>query len=207
MDVYCRLFFIFASKIYIWRMNIRHLLIIVSLFFLLPMNAQNTQSELYYFKDDGTIPNNKLPLLLYRNVFSGTGNSAAEWLEKTFTRNNWYNGWRWGVYPFHHYHSNTAEVLGVFSGTAKLLLGGEKGKVFDVKPGDVIIIPPGVGHKCLSHSDDFTVVGAYPDGKSPDLFRGEKSDRPRVDENIAKVPIPGSDPLLGTQGGLIEVWK
>lgn len=183
-------------------------LIIMSLFLTTGnMSAQNITPETYFFKDDGVIPNNKLPLLVYHNAFSETGNRAAEWLEKTFKANNWYNGWRWGVYPFHHYHSNTAEVLGVFSGTAKLLLGGEKGKVFDIKPGDIIIIPPGVGHKCLSHSDDFTVVGAYPDGNSPDQLRGEKSDRPRADENIAKVPVPKSDPLLGTKGGLVEVWK
>ncbi|WP_436413983.1 cupin domain-containing protein [Petrimonas sp.] len=188
-------------------MNIRFLLFIVSIFFMLPINAQNIQPETFFFKDDGVIPNNKLPLLLYRNAFTDTGNTAAEWLEKTFRKNNWSNGWRWGVYPFHHYHSNTAEVLGVFSGTAKLLLGGEKGKVFDVKPGDIIIIPPGVGHKCLSHSNDFTVVGAYPDGKYPDLFRGEKSDRPKVDENIATVPVPETDPLLGAGKGLVNIWK
>ena len=188
-------------------MKIRFLLFIDSFIFLLPMNAQNIQPETFFFKDDGIIPNNKLPLLLYRGVFTETGNTAAGWLEKTFKANNWHNGWRWGVYPFHHYHSNTAEVLGVFSGTAKLLLGGEKGKVLDVKPGDIIIIPPGVGHKCLSKSNDFTVVGAYPDSKSPDLLRGEKGDRPRADENIAKVPVPKTDPLQGTEGGIVDYWK
>lgn len=188
-------------------MKIKHLLFIALLFILTPMNAQNNMPEIFFFDDDGTIPNSKYPLLLYRGAFKETGDAGAEWLEKTFKNNNWYNGWRWGVYPFHHYHSNTSEVLGVFSGTATLLLGGEKGKEVTVKPGDVVIIPPGVGHKCLLHSDDFTVVGAYPDGKSPDLFRGEKTDRPLVDENIAKVPIPKTDPLLGTEGGLVKIWK
>jgi uncharacterized protein YjlB len=65
--------------------------------------------------------------LLYRNAFSDRGNKGADWLEKKFAANNWTNSWRWGVYPFHHYHSNTHEVLGVFRGSALLHLGGEKG--------------------------------------------------------------------------------
>ena len=70
-------------------------------------------AEASRFVNDGSIPNSKLPLLLYAGEFSATGNEGAEWLEKTFARHGWTNSWRNGVYPFHHYHSNTHEVLGV----------------------------------------------------------------------------------------------
>lgn len=162
--------------------------------------------ETFYFEDNGNIPNNKLPLLLYRRAFDETGNSGAEWLEKTFKGNNWYNGWRNGIYPYHHYHSNTAEVLGVYSGSAKVLFGGNNGQTVHFSQGDIVIIPPGVGHKCLSQSNDFKVVGAYPDGKEPDLFRGEDGERPQADENIAKTPIPTTDPLSGEDGALVRLW-
>ena len=78
-----------------------------------------------YFEDDGVIPNNKFPLLIYHNAFSERGSKGADWLEAKFGEHNWTNTWRWRVYPFHHYHSNTHEVLGVFSGFA-LLHFGEK---------------------------------------------------------------------------------
>ncbi len=160
-----------------------------------------------FFQDDGQIPNSSLPLLYYQQVVDSNGDKAARWLENTFAANGWTNSWRWGVYDFHHYHSNTHEVLGVFQGSALILLGGEKGEKVKVKAGDVIIIPAGVGHKCLSHSPNFTVVGAYPEGKSPDLLKGQAGERPQADQNIAKVPMPASDPILGNKGGLVEIWK
>jgi len=171
------------------------------------MAASDFTPKEFYFMDDGSIPNNKYPLLVYQNVFDLRGSKGGDWLEERFAANNWTNTWRWGVYPFHHYHSNTHEVLGVFSGDALLHLGGEQGEKVTVKAGDIIVIPAGVGHKCLEHSNDFTVLGAYPDGLSPDLYRGEKGERPQTDKNIAAVVLPAADPLMGRSGGLLSAWK
>src|SRR5690606_27477925 len=112
------------------------------------------------------------------------------------------------VYPFHHYHSNAHEVLGIASGSARLLLGGPRGREFEVRAGDVIVIPAGVAHRQLSKSGDFLVVGGYPAGHgSPDLRRGEPGERPAADLRIARVPLPDSDPVRGPQGPLPEHWR
>jgi uncharacterized protein YjlB len=161
----------------------------------------------YYFEDDGSIPNNKLPLLVYRNTFSERGSAGAVWLENHFKSNSWYNSWRNGVFPYHHYHSITHEVLGVYEGSATLLLGGEKGEKLEVRAGDILVIPAGVGHKNLGSSKDFAVAGAYPDGMDYDILKGRPEDRPRADENIARVPVPHSDPLLGNKEGLTKIWN
>jgi uncharacterized protein YjlB len=168
------------------------------------MAQQQHNPRSLFFKDDGVIPNSQYALLLYHNVFTERGAAGATWLETHFAANGWTNSWRWGVYPFHHYHSNTHEVLGVFSGQALLHLGGEQGEKVEVLAGDIIVIPAGVGHKCLTHSNDFTVVGAYPDGLQPDLNRGEKGERPQTDRNIAAVALPRTDPLLGKNEGLCK---
>lgn len=162
--------------------------------------------DTFILEDDGQIPNNLLPLLVYHEVFDERGSNAARWLEDRFKQNNWYNSWRNGVYSYHHYHSITHEVLGVYSGTAKLHMGGESGIKMDVSAGDVIIIPAGVGHKNLGSSSDFGVVGAYPNGSSYDLKTGEKGERPEADSNIKNVSKPKKDPVTGTDGGLIEIW-
>ena len=154
------------------------------------------QPKKFYFKDDGKIPNNKLPLLLYRNVFSERNDEGASWLEERFAKNNWTNSWRNGVYPFHHYHSTSHEVLGIYSGTALLHLGGEQGQKIEVNAGDIIVIPAGVGHKNPG-SNNLDVVGAYPDGRSWDLNRGLDGERPQADKNIAALPIPLTDPFQG----------
>ncbi|RYE29478.1 MAG: cupin domain-containing protein [Sphingobacteriaceae bacterium] len=163
--------------------------------------------ETHLFKDDGTIPNSKYPLLIYKKAFTERSSAGANWLEKHFAQNNWTNSWRNGVYPFHHYHSTSHEVLGVYSGSALLFLGGEKGAKVKVEAGDIIVIPAGVGHKNLGSSNDFGVVGAYPDGRSWDVMRGQPGDRPKADERIAALPVPDFDPFSGKDGGVVHFWN
>lgn len=170
------------------------------------MNNTLPEPEIHHFKDDGKIPNNKYPLLLYRNAFKERGDKGAVWLEQKFLSNNWSNSWRNGIFDFHHYHSITHEVLGIYSGTALVHLGGEDGSKITVKAGDVIIIPAGVGHKNLD-SDDLGVVGAYPGGMMWDMKYGKAGERPEADQNIAAVPLPSQDPLLGKSNGLPAIWK
>lgn len=166
------------------------------------MNA--IEPETFYFKDDGRIPNNRLPLLLYRGVF--TNDVSVRKLKSHFKDNNWTNSWENGIYDFHHYHSTSHEVLGVASGKALVQLGGENGRQVTIQSGDVIVIPAGVGHKKVEASDDFVVVGAYPEGRDWDLLKGEPGERPQADKNIAALPIPTSDPLFGGTSGLREIW-
>lgn len=166
----------------------------------------DVKHEEFFFKDDGIIPNSKYPLLVYKNAFSERGATGADWLEKKFKANDWYNSWRWGIYPFHHYHSITHEVLGCFQGNAEVHMGGPNGKKMKIEAGDILIIPAGVGHKCISHSNDFTVVGAYPNGMSWDLIKEEKNKHEQALKNIAQVPFPPEDPLFGN-GGLMKQWK
>lgn len=163
--------------------------------------------ETALFKDDGVIPNNRLHLLLYRAVLPVDGDDPATQVVQLFASNNWTNSWRNGIYPFHHYHSTSHEVLGVYRGSVTVRLGGEQGKDFNVGAGDVIVIPAGVGHKNLGSSEDFGVVGAYPDGRTWDLLTGKPGERPQADRNIASLPIPDNDPVYGEGGPLREIWR
>jgi uncharacterized protein YjlB len=89
----------------------------------------------------------------------------------------------------------------------RVRLGGERGRDFDLKAGDVVVLPAGTGHKRLSERGDLVVVGGYPIGQTWDLLRGEASERPAAALNIARVPLPGSDPVGGKTGPLLELWS
>lgn len=169
------------------------------------MTQNDNKPETFLFKDDGKIPNSHHPLLVYRTAFPALAGAAE--LEKQFAANHWTNSWRNGVFPYHHYHSITHEVLGVYRGSALLQLGGEQGQQIRVQAGDVLVIPAGVGHKKLESSADFGVVGAYPDGRSYDVLRGQPGERPQADKNIAALPIPAADPVLGKRGGVVDLWQ
>jgi uncharacterized protein YjlB len=85
--------------------------------------------------------------------------------------------------------------------------GGAGGAVLSVGPGDVVVIPAGVGHQNLGASADLLVVGAYPRGSEVDLKRGGAAERAAVERNIAGVPLPASDPVHGADGPLLRHWR
>jgi uncharacterized protein YjlB len=168
------------------------------------MKTLNENVKTLYFKDDGHIPNHpSWPALLYVDALIDAPEDAL----KVFEGNGWSNGWENGVFDYHHYHSNSHEVLGVISGEAVIQLGGEDGVPVEVSAGDVVILPAGTGHKKISASEDFKVAGAYPIGKDYDLKKGAPEERPQVLDNIMLVPLPETDPVFGTVGPLFEMWK
>jgi len=165
------------------------------------------QPEQLHFNDDGVYPGSVLPVLLYRAAITIEADDRASVFERGFAKNDWRNSWRNGVYSFTHYHSTAHEVLGVYDGSATLRLGGEHGQTVEVRSGDVILIPAGVAHQNISASPDFSVVGAYPDGRHWDLLRGLPGERPKSDHTIAALPIPHYDPIYGAEGPLRHIWK
>ena len=158
------------------------------------------------FEDDGVFPNSRLPLLLYRGAVEPRA-ASPEAMEALFAANGWPPAWRSGIFPYHHYHSTAHETLGVASGSAHIMLGGRQGREFDIAAGDVVVIPAGVVHRRLSSSPDFLVVGAYPPGQDWDLLRGAPGERPKADRNIARVPLPKTDPVAGLGGPLVAHWR
>jgi uncharacterized protein YjlB len=158
-------------------------------------------------KDDGTFPNNdKRPLLVYQGALDLPADDPASVIEVIFAANGWAESWRDGIYGYHHYHSTAHEVLGVYSGSARVQLGGDRGVTLSIKRGDVVIIPAGVAHKNLGSTPDFRVVGAYPGGQNWDMNYGKADERPRADQNIVRVPLPQADPVYGSHGPLKEHW-
>ncbi|MWV46416.1 cupin domain-containing protein [Paenibacillus sp. HJL G12] len=139
-------------------------------------------------------------------VYKGVLRDEPMETESIFNQNGWLNSWKNGVFSYHHYHSIAHEVLGVVSGSAVLQLGGERGQKFELAAGDVVVLPAGTGHKKISATSDFSVVGAYPGGMDYNLCTGEPDERPRVLEDIRNVPLPGTDPLYGARGPLMDAW-
>ncbi len=164
------------------------------------------QVLVWKLEDDGAFPNSRLPLVLYRRALLVPERDLAATFEHLFAVNGWHGSWRDGISRYHHYHSTAHEVLGVYRGSAKVQLGGERGIIQTVDPGDVIIIPAGVAHKNLGSSDDFGVVGAYPEGQDWDMNYGRPGERPRVERNISEVALPNADPIYGAGGPLMEHW-
>ncbi|MBV9337774.1 MAG: cupin domain-containing protein [Solirubrobacterales bacterium] len=157
------------------------------------------------FGDDGSIPNSSLPVVLYRGALADSAGAAA--YQKLFAGHRWLGAWRDGIFPFHHFHSTAHEVLGIAAGEAEVMLGGPQGRRFQLRRGDVVVLPAGTGHCNLGSSAGLLVVGAYPDGMEWDLRRGNPAEHDEVLANIVRVPLPDQDPVLGADGALRELWS
>jgi uncharacterized protein YjlB len=172
------------------------------------VRTPETDVREYRFEDDGRIPNNPtLPLLVYPQALAEHDRNPSR-AKELLAGNGWGGSWVDGVFPYHHYHSVSHEVLIVVGGSAEITFGGPEGETVEVEAGDAVVIPAGVGHCREGSGGGFSVVGAYPKGQeSYDLRTGEAGERPEVLENIRGVPLPEMDPLFGKGGPLTGRWS
>jgi uncharacterized protein YjlB len=166
------------------------------------MSAEH-QPQTLLLSADEMMPNSRLPVIIYRDVAADGGATPA--LDGLFEANGWRGTWRNGVYDFDHFHSNAHEVLGVARGSATLQLGGDSGQAVEVAAGDVLVLPAGTGHRRIAASADFTMIGAYPPGQEHyDICRARG---PEVELRISKVERPTTDPVYGSDGPLLSLWR
>lgn len=169
----------------------------------LPMSA--TEPKTLTLQPGETMPNSRLPVLIYRKVLAPDEAGKAGAFDALFEANGWRGIWRDGVYDYDHYHSNAHEALGVAQGRATLQLGGETGQAVDVEAGDALVLPAGTGHRRISRSENFVVIGAYPPGQERyDICRTRSLE---AEMRIDKLKRPDSDPIRGTDGPLLGLWK
>lgn len=174
---------------------------------LLPI-VKNSRPATFVFEDDGLVPNNRLPLLIYKDAIGFDHGVPEKTFEDLFAANGWGQDiWRNGIYEFTHYHATVHEVLGIERGHARVRFGGDNGKEFELSSGDVAILPAGTGHQRLKATHDFSVVGAYPPGAKMHVTRPTPENHAAALTTIPQVMIPASDPVTGKDGALVKLWK
>ena len=169
--------------------------------------SEDLEPLTFVFKDDGLVPNNPMPLLVYEQAIDVANDHPEKTIEDLFGANNWGDMWRNGIYDYLHYHATVHEALGVARGNARVQFGGERGKEIEVAAGDVAILPAGTGHRCLSASSDFSVVGAYPPGPKMQITRPTPENHRKALKTIPQVKLPKTDPVRGEDGPLVRLWK
>ena len=167
------------------------------------------KTHAFRFSDDGQTPNNShFPLILYRSpVRLICGIDPAALFEDLFAAHGWRRSWRDGLYDHLHFHTASHEVLGIARGRASARFGGRKGRILNLRAGDVVILPAGTGHMRVSKSPDLLVVGAYPAGGRYDEPGPADIAHEKAVRRIARVGIPAQDPVYGKRGPLRRLWK
>jgi uncharacterized protein YjlB len=153
-----------------------------------------------HFPKTESIPNSRLPVLVFRNLVPESEPRKAQTFRRAFKKNGWVGIWRDTIYDYTHFHSNAHEVLGIASGRVTLRLGGESGRLVRLKAGDMLVLPAGVGHRRVSDDQTLKVVGAYPSGQA-------HYDMKRTGRRLPTVPLPKTDPFGGEGGPVIRIWS
>jgi uncharacterized protein YjlB len=168
---------------------------------------ENAKPLTFQFEDDGLVPNNPLPFIIYKRVIDVDNAHPEGTIEQVFAGNRWGSMWRNGIYDYLHYHSTAHEVLGIARGQARVRFGGDQGKVLEVSAGDVAILPAGTGHQCLFATRDLSVVGAYPPGQIMEITRPTPDNYAKALKMIPQVDLPRTDPVIGEDGPLVRLWR
>lgn len=150
------------------------------------------------------VPNNPdHPAVIARDALAGGHDDRA--VRGLMERNGWGGTWTSTVFDYHHFHPDAFEALAVASGSATLMLGGPQGSTVDVRAGDVMILPPGFGHRRLGMRDGFQICGAYPQGQENyTIVSGSNGYDDAMLRQIAAVAKPRTDPVWGSGGALLR---
>ena len=101
------------------------------------------------FEPTATIPNSDRPMSIRPGAISASEATSSQ-AERLFVENGWHVTWTFTVFDCWHFHLEGHEVLACVAGAASIGFGGEKAEgaiVVEMKPGDVAIVPAGVGHR------------------------------------------------------------
>ncbi|PVH79587.1 hypothetical protein DL98DRAFT_589217 [Cadophora sp. DSE1049] len=174
----------------------------------------NSKVEIHHFQPTRFVPNNKLPVLVYRDVLPRPHNEGSA--EELPDKNHWKKGGTWRAVPRHHFHPNTHECYAVFQGHSTLNVGrgpldavDDGGGLIHLSAGDAIVLPAGVSHCSVQSSDDYRYIGVYPEG-SPRWKNEYCKDVARAEilqEEASNAPLPSNDPFKGIDGPLMKFWQ
>ena len=173
----------------------------------MPVVSEDIEPLAFTFADDGSVPNNPMPFLVYKGAINVDNEHPEKTIEGLFGANGWGEMWRNGVYDYLHYHATGHEALGVARGHARVRFGGDRGMEIEISAGDVAILPAGTGHQCLSASRDFCVIGAYPPGPRMHVTLPTPENHRKALTTIPAVKLPKTDPVMGKSGPLVRLWS
>jgi uncharacterized protein YjlB len=106
---------------------------------LAPVTRDDNIPLTFVFEDDGLIPNNRLPLLVYQQAIKIGAEHSEKTIEGLFGSHRWGEMWRNGVYDYLHYHATVHEAMGVAQGRARVRFGGDRGSELQISKADAAI--------------------------------------------------------------------
>lgn len=99
-------------------------------------------AKYFTIQENKPFPNSTLTVIYYPEIIADKLNreDTSQKVLSFFEQNGYTNGWVGSIYTYHHFHSNTHEVLACISGDAEVQLGGPNAEIYSFKAGDVVLL-------------------------------------------------------------------
>ena len=161
----------------------------------------------FVFEDDGLVPNNPMPFLVYKAAVDVKNDHPEKTIEGLFGANGWGAMWRNGVYDFLHYHATVHEALGVARGHARVRFGGDQRQgIGDFRRR---CRDPAGRHRASAHVGQSRIFAwSAPIRRDRQWIWCGRHQRPmrKALKTIPQVKVPKTDPVLGADGPLVRLW-
>jgi len=153
--------------------------------------SANIEPLTFIFADDGLVPNNPVPFLVYKAAVDVDNEHPEKTIEGLFGANGWGAMWRNGVFDYLHYHATVHEALGVARGARGCGSAAMPARSLRLPPATSRSCPPAPGISVSRRAMISCVVGAYPPGPPMDLVAGADTAGPcEALKTIPQVKLP-----------------
>ncbi len=162
----------------------------------------------FVFADDGLVPNNPLPFLVYKSAVDVANDHPEKTIEGLFGANGWGAMWRNGVFDLSALPCDRAR------GARRRPRPCARAVRRRPRQGARNLrrrrCDPARRHRPsmpVGTADDFCVVGAYPPGPPMQITRPTPENHAKALKTIPQVKVPETDPVMGADGPLVRLWK
>ena len=166
-----------------------------------------TRPLTFVFDDDGLVPNNILPLVIYKRAIELAGGDPARAIDELFRANGWDQRWRDGIFDYQHYHATCTRRSASRAATRWCCSAASTARRSSSTPATSRSCPPAPATSASSPA----MISAWSAPTRPakpwrSLARPRRTYR-RAMETIPLVLPPPSDPVFGQDGPLLRLWR
>jgi hypothetical protein len=108
-----------------------------------------TQPKRMVFQDDGSIPNSRYAVLIYRGALDLDDRDPASSMEERFAVNHWIDSWRNGIYPFTTTTARVTKSSASSEGRPRCGSAVKLGRIFSWRRETCSFFPPAWAIKIL----------------------------------------------------------
>ena len=148
-----------------------------------------------------------MPFLVYKRAIDVDNDHPEKTIEGLFGANGWGAMWRNGVYDYLHYHATVHEVLGVAAATPSCGSAATMARSSRSRPATSRSCPPAPAISACRRARISPSSAPIRRDRRMHITRPTPENHAKALKTIPNVKLPKTDPVLGTNGPLVKLWK